>query len=402
MDMPADEVMAKIIGLHKEMNYLKLENDLFVRYLYKKAPELLQGITGPRVAAVLPGRIHFAVDLQDDQARSRGSSRPQETSMDNHSVTTRKTNVSSFAASIRTFDSASGKTRINYTMRIELCDKDCQRFSGDIDSMRSEARDRLRTLTAQLEETRLTNTEAQHTLHEFHNFLQHAQTKMSLERFTLFYNNYVKNGNALIETMRLRNHTLKQQMIQLQKTLAIKEELSGILRPIDFEQTKNEKEELQRKLTSANTFLMGLKSVAANFRLTLIDQRNCLIQTDNNIVQLGKQIDRCNSDLARYDRVTDEISAEIVQWRERVDSLKHRMATHKVPTVMEYMQRKMLLERLGRQTQHMIRQQTMAAVNLASVRQKIRRTKAAQAIERKQRELAARQFKLMVNAMAGL
>lgn len=394
-------------GMRIDVDFLKLENGVIERYLQKNDPELLLGVTNILRKPRQQTKIHFASEATVGSAGASATNemqmRTKRIDTDTISVATTATNISQSA---RSTISLGFNTRVNYTMRIELSEHDILSVYDAIEQIRVETRDKLRRVITAFQEVKLTNSETVETQKEFGNFVlchkhngggdlggeETNNMQAPLERFTKFIDKWTKNGSAVVEKMRLRSASLKQQIKQLQQVMALKKELSGILRPIDFEQMATEKLQNQQLLDKKLQHLIGLKRTTGDVLLTLSVHRKHLAKSQELLIMMDTKIDRAKSEWERLANLSEQISNDINVWRERIARLKNRQMNSVSPSIEDYMESKKKLRALTSELSTTKRVQNGVGSKLLCVRQKKHRLQLQEQLKAKQKLLAAQQF----------
>lgn len=370
------DILHSLIKMKRRAAYTELENGYMERYLERNDPELLLGITKmmQRNVAADSTRIQFAPNVMDNQSI-------------NQSITTE----------------ASGMNQdINFTMKIELVNKDFAVFAGDIERLRQTTKEELRDYTAQVEELRLSQAEAIDTLAEFRDFVMvkgrpkankpapakaattTQRESVPLERFLKFIDEWVIHGNGMVEQMRLRTATLERETREQEKSLAIKAELSGILLPVDFEQMEIEHISYEQSYAEKDMNLLGLKRVAGNVSLVLAKQRRLVEQSKAKLASVKRRTADVKADVAKFERSRENVEDQIEHWQERVDRLVERRSMYTAPSTMQYMDVTGRLHALEREVRMLRRQQQIAVAKDKASEAKLHRYRAAARQRRRQ------------------
>lgn len=405
--------MKLVVALEQDLEYTRLENGMIERYLDKNDPELLLGVTNLLHKPKTPTRIHFAptsphsmsvgtgsvVDTMHHSSIMRSSRRTIDA--DTLSVNTTQ--------SFRSTNSLGFNMHVNYLMRCEMCDMDCHNFGTEIDELRACTKEELRVVTAKVEELRLSSAEAVETLKEFKKFVLGTppattvvdvikpitaakKRTVPLERFQKFIDKWLRNGLALVEKMRLHNDYLKQRIGVAHNDLALKAELSCMLRPIDFEQMAADRHHHLHSLEIKHQHLEGLKNTAGDVSLQLSTTRKQLDNDQRLLDVVVTKIGRADKEIERLDRVRQQIVSEIRDWRSRIEAIRQRMTGAVSPSADAYMERKKLLRTLDAEVATLHRMQTIAASKLVCTRQKVVLVKKQRQLDSAKRELDSRRF----------
>lgn len=374
-NMDLSELKVKIDEFQRELADMDLENELFERYLEKNDPELLVGIKMQLARQKTPARIQFALLAKRsvDTAHSTGNYSRRESRASTLYDTLSIGTVASFARSARTLDSQQQEMRIGYNMRAELCNKEASIVNAETDRIQGITKIQCRELIAQIEDLRTTNDEVTETRREFKDFVlvngAHPLTKrVPSERFLKFFNKWTRNGNAMVENFRMRTTTLKRNTIQMKLALAIKAELSSILRPVDFEQLEIEREQLQKNIDEKTTHVLALKRTTGNGSLVLSMQREQLLTKEAELKRLRVEQERVRKLTLRYEVNCDNTEKDIARWNQRKNKLTEKMQTYEAPQILDYMNRKQELADLDRKEKALLRSYNITLIKLKNAK----------------------------------
>lgn len=429
--MSNEAILRSLYDMHRECAYAQLESDYIERYLQRNDADMLIGVTDRIVRTnAADTRIHFAPNLTQG-GTSFASSGPRESqlgtvernssylrrtargyasslvgfsgnvggggggdsggggfggggsSFDTDAMSLASAGMSMSNASMRTVDSLGMDTGVNYTMKLELVDKDYAGFVAQIEVLRSNTKAELRDVTAELEEMRLSSDEAVETLREFRDFVMvkgrqpGARGTVPLERCLKFFDKWMIHGNGMVERMRLQTATLRQDIGVKEKALAIKAEMSGILKPVDFEELSIQRRSYELECAEKDAHLLGLKRVTGNVALALTTQRKLLEKSKSQLAAIERKTEVAKRETDRFDKMRETVEDEIEMWSERVDKLQERKNTYKAPSTMEYMEAKMRLDGLVREVKMLLRQEKIAQIKDKEMRLRVRKKWAA-------------------------
>lgn len=407
--MATVDILRSLVDMKRSAAYTELENGYMVRYLERNDPELLLGITKmmQRNVAADTTRIQFATNVTDNQSGDGPTERMPRHNADSGDNTSVVSAVMSFSSTISTRTTTTSVALglhqgVNFTMKIELVNKDYAVFAGDIERLRQTTKEELRDYTAQVEELRLSQAEAIDTLAEFRDFVMvkgrpldnkptpakaattAQRESVPLERFLKFIDKWVIHGNGMVEQMRLRTATLEQETREQEKSLAIKAELSGILLPVDFEQMEIEHISFEQSYADKESHLLGLKRVAGNVSLVLAKQRRLVEQSKAKLAAVKRRTAEVKADVAKFERSRENVEDDIEHWQERVDRLTERRSMYVAPSTMQYMDVTRRLHALEREVRMLRRQEQIVVAKDKAGEAKLRRWRAASQQRRRQ------------------
>lgn len=365
--LDVEDLKRHVEALEKEVAEIDLENELIERYLERNDPKMLIGINNELSKQKKTAtRIQFVINAETQPATNGGNNRlmPKQSVMSFGSFGT----AGSFSRSARTNDSQL-QERVGYAMRSNLCAKETVNVHAETERIHTESKERARDLTAELETLCLTNDEVNETREELKNFvfvngINPLTNKVPAERLLQFFDKWKKNGNGMRAKMRLQTATMRQGCITQRRALAAKAELSCILRPVDFEQLKMDKELFQRELHAKTKEIVSKKRASGNVSIALAVQRKQLIGKQDNLNRLNDKKDRIRKLTQKLEFESDKIENEKELWHKRIDKLTKAMNNHAAPSVMDYIQRKQDLQDLDKEIKILERKQRILELEL--------------------------------------
>lgn len=391
----------------KDLAYKELESQMIEKYLQKNDPKFLIGLNPPTIKR--KSKINFIDQLPLSKRKTM--------SMDNYSIRRSQINndssslsQSSFTklsfsqsrtSSLRTFDSYMPQYCVNYMIKIEMTEKECNAIAIVQQQYEQKVKKQLTQLSANVKEIQLTNKEIQNTINDFQNFvlirgIDKLTQKIPLEQFIKFTDKMIKNGNTLIETMRLKTSTLRQNCCQQKSALAIKSELSGILRPVDFDQLQIEKRSFMQIIEEKNAHFIGMKKVAGNVSQSLTAKRKSLNISLNKLYILTKRIEKIYEDCKRFEIEGINAENEINIWVKKINSLQNLIDTYRAPMAFDYMNKKIKLQAIQKERKSFERKRNIAIIKLENVKTQLRKKKELEIARRLKEASIEKKFKNML------
>lgn len=407
------ELINVIEQLQKELAFVQLDNLLIENYLQKNNPNLLIGITTNLFEGKQkPRKIQFALAAKSSKEETSDTSSivPQTRSITteyerknntikngNDDMTSIHTFASRGGSSLRTLETMRREHRVNYTMKIELCDKECEYLSKKQQEIRMDTKKAIRKMTAKLEDLKLTNQETLAAKCSFEelvllNGVNELTQKIPLECFEKFIDNYIKNASTLIDKMRLKTATLKQNMIQKRTIMNIKSELSGILRPIDFDKLIIEKREYTQVIEDKTRHLIELKKVTGAASLALAKQKQILFSVEEDLKLIEqKSIDAVHQK-EQLNGTYKVIENEIHLWQNKILKLQKRIQTLKAPSIFAYINCIRDLSILEKDSNAVRRRSYITTIKFKNAKKKLFMKRLQEKREREKMEMMNRQF----------
>lgn len=395
----------------KEMAYKNLENQMIERYLQKNDPKFLIGITTtdsnqptikrkPKINFIDPVPLTKRNTMSFDNYSLRRSQNNDGTSLSQSSCT-RLSYSQSRTSSLRTFDSILPQYCINYAIKVEITEKECNAIEITQKQYENKMKKKLTQLSANVKEIQITNKEIQNTIDDFNNFVlirgvDKLTQKIPLEQFIKFTDKMIKNGNTLIEKMRLKTSTLRQNCCHQKSALAIKSELSGILRPVDFDQLLIEKRSFTQTIEEKNAHFIGMKKVAGNVSQSLTAKRKSLNKSLNQLNELTKKQEKIYQDCYRFKIEGNNAKNEINVWEGKIKYLQNLIDTYRAPTAFDYMNEKIKLQAMQKERKSMERKRNIALIKLSNVKTQLRKKKELELARRLKEASMENKFKNML------
>ena len=197
-------------------------------------------------------------------------------------------------------------------------------------------------LRSELEETDLSIQEVKRDTYEFKRDIvigaENFRTgKTVAEKMLRYLEERLRQKEGLVEKLKLKNSSLKQQIHKMESQLSQKEEMGEVLHVIDFDQLKIENQQYLEKIEERNNELLRLKLTTGKTVQVLNKLKSKLSALETQSKFLYKRIDENRSALAK---VEDEISvaANDTQTAQRANrQLKAELADTERPQVPDYM-----------------------------------------------------------------
>ena len=139
----------------------------------------------------------------------------------------------------------------------------------------------IETLKAVLEETDIRIGELKRDTYEFKRNVvvgaENARTgKIMAEKAARYFEDKLKNVDAVIEKLRLKNSTIKSQLTKVEAQLNQKQEVGDALHYIDFHQLQIENKQYVAKIDERNEELLQVKVTAGRTIQALNDYKKRL------------------------------------------------------------------------------------------------------------------------------
>lgn len=159
--------------------------------------------------------------------------------------------------------------------------------------------------------------------HARHNFLHHAERvcRRILQEYVWqpvccfrFLEDKLRQKDATIDKLRLKNTTTKALITKMEHQLAHKEEMGEVLHLVDFDQLKIENQQYMEKIEERNIELLKLKLSTSRTVQVLNNLKSQLSDLVAQGHDLRKQIAERKADLARFDQEFSQVGRSLPWW----------------------------------------------------------------------------------------
>eukprot|EP01136_Pigoraptor_vietnamica_P030441 Opistho-1_new@89695 len=164
--------------------------------------------------------------------------------------------------------------------------------------------------------------------------------KVIAEKVTRYYEDKMRQRDALIEKLRLKNSTLKVQKNKLHMQLKQKEEMGEVLHAIDFEQLKIENRQYLERIEERNEELLRLKLTAGNTLLVLNSYKKKLNTLTLESSRLKTEITQREDMFKRISTETVVVETERAKAERINQTLRRQLDDFKVPQILQYVNEK--------------------------------------------------------------
>ena len=225
--------------------------------------------------------------------------------------------------------------------KVEIASRELEEAKGEISRSTETSEKLLEQLVAVMEETDVHIAEIKKETFEFKRDIvtgaENARTgKTMAEKVVRYMDERLRQKDATIEKLRLKNTTVKAQIRKMELQLSQKEEMGEVLHAIDFHQLEIENKQYLERIEQRNQELLRLKLTTGNTVQVLNSLKKKLSNLTSESEWLKKEIAHRDQMLARIEddinRVTGEKDAA-----ERVNQqLLRRQRELVLPEVIDY------------------------------------------------------------------
>ena len=226
--------------------------------------------------------------------------------------------------------------------RYEVATGELELVQGKLDELKNVNEVKMEELRSELEETDLRIQEVKRDTYEFKRDIvigaENFRTgKTVAEKMLRYLEERLRQKEALVEKLKLKNASLKQQIHKMEGQLSQKEEMGEVLHVIDFDQLKIENQQYLEKIEERNNELLRLKLTTGQTVQVLNKLKNKLGALESQNTFLRTKIDENRTALAKVEEEI-AVAASETQGATRTNrQLKAEFADTERPQVTDYM-----------------------------------------------------------------
>ncbi|XP_018346349.1 PREDICTED: coiled-coil domain-containing protein 113-like [Trachymyrmex septentrionalis] len=359
------QVLENVIHLNL---FLRLENDIFERYLARRHPESLQTIAQILEKAKRIQKIAPQHNLTPSVMSASGS---LVNVHDKDSPSVSSVTPSRHVTSLLSARAPNGRTKITYMHRIEMVNTEIRELQKKLEKIEQMSTKKKIYLRARMEENQISTCEIFKNREEFEeNVVQKGidsiTGKIPAEKFIRFIEDSLKVVDIITEKIRLKMATIKCQIIKIKLQLKHRKELGETLRVIDFEQLKIKNRICVQKVDEKNQYLLEMKRMAGCYNITFGKHKKkvdglmlIMNQVRNKIVSKKQEIVKLQS---------KQIAAkiEIDKEEKQLKSIMELINNFEIPSVIDSIKLRMKLDNLQEIHKRLSRRREIHRITLKS------------------------------------
>ena len=170
---------------------------------------------------------------------------------------------------------------------------------------------------------------------------ENARTgQVDSERMLRHMEDHLKDRDAQIEKMALKNNNIKSQIQKAEQQLHQREEMGDVLSVIDFDQLKIENHQFLEKIEERNNELLRLKLTTGKTVQLLNGLKTSLAAHTDKSAFLQREIAERREQLARFRADAEEVTKEKEREAKRNKGMKQEQSNSELPNVMDYIKLK--------------------------------------------------------------
>lgn len=237
-------------------------------------------------------------------------------------------------------------TTVTVDQKYDIASSVLEDLHGELEKNKKNYEKMIDTLRAVLEETEIRITELKRDAYEFKRDVvvgaENSRTgKIMAERVTRYLEEKIKSKDSIIEKMRLKNSTLKNQINKVEKQLNQKEEIGDVLHYIDFHQLQIENKQYLAKIEERNEELLTVKLSTSKTLRALNDLKRQLTEKMTDHEWLEGEINNKNQLLDKLKSEVDKVGKDVtVEARTKTKLRQQIEEAAEMPNVEDYILQK--------------------------------------------------------------
>lgn len=342
------ELFKALKEVHKYVSNMNLENLVLEHFLKENDPKLLFTLNETQAVRKQP-RIRFLTDNVSKEGLLGEKSYSQ---------------ILGATSSLRKIGSYSQRTRktikkqnvepvLNYKIKIELAEQLCRDIRKTCESLETKATINLTRIKAELTELRLRNKEAIRTADSFRNYIANLTSslvsKVSSEKFLQYIEEWVKAGMLLLNKLRTRHVSIKQQCVQQNNELNKKSKLRKYVRPVDYDYLRVQKEQFERSIEKTRQDLILVKLSSEQTVERLSKKSKEVLKVDGTFKTVMENIKLNQESIGKMHIRTDLVKKEIIKHKNDLEKIEYLLGNYDAPKIEDYLRVKELVSRLTKE-----------------------------------------------------
>lgn len=347
-DLSCDSLANHIISLRSDLSRTNSENSWIEKFFQENSPNILESVekvmqqTSRLKSSLLSKSEIMSTSMSHMSTRSR-------TSMNSRTISVR----SSFYQSMYSlaYEQSPTKGKIQMYKKIGLCEKLTSDYQKKIENLENKNGKLMKNWTCQMQTLDLTSQDLTTAQEQFEKSVvltgvDPKLKKISSEKFLKFFESLIKSWSILVDSLRLKIHTMHTKTSEEKATLLRRMEMKGILRNADFEQALVEKSVGGKTLKIKEAKFLELKKVAWNNANVLNGRLEKLKESEARQKQLKNQIQESQQKIQDLRNRCQKSQTEIKDLKEKIKSFQEKKASCQVPSVSDYFEKVTKLETL--------------------------------------------------------
>ncbi|KAL0480853.1 coiled-coil domain-containing protein [Acrasis kona] len=263
--------------------------------------------------------------------------------------------------------------------KIEMVSKEMEAIRSAIQTENREFDQEIENMRAQVQEADQEIEEVGKEHFEFDRDVSNPETgalnprngKLVAEKVLKYFDDKLKQRDALLDKLRLKISTYKSQVKKAKQQLEQREEMGDVLSKIDFDQLKIENDQMTVKIDERNDELIRLKLTTGKTLQILTALMDKLNKLTSHTIWLKKQIDARENSLDTLKSEIEKVLKDKDKEGRKNTNLIQQHEKVKVPEILDYVKLKAELDVVRKEVTNWERKLEIASMNEKTNRQKV-------------------------------
>ncbi|XP_055849747.1 uncharacterized protein LOC129914488 [Episyrphus balteatus] len=363
------DVFRMVQEVNRELTSVKLENVILIDFLQKNDPRLLVGLDHVRKHSI--EIRHSTMERRKSYVDSGGGSSPILGRSESRTTSIGGSTMGSMRRTATDYT-------INYRAKVEIAEKLAAEIQRHCEVLEAKGTQDIKILKGQIEEVQYRCADTEETIKNFkvqflqNDVLENATEKQKEAQLRKFINNWLKNGRALLGTMRLKITSIQEKCHQQRTALISKADLSGMLGPVDFEQLQIKRDDQTRSLDEKNISLAGLKEVTGKASLSLAKEKKNLLAIEQKSKALQEKTADVVKGISKLEQESRIVEKELESIKESLKTIKIQVEEFEAPSITDYILKKQELIALEKEEKLLQRKSYIQNIKLQNMNMKLR------------------------------
>jgi hypothetical protein len=233
---------------------------------------------------------------------------------------------------------------VNVNFKNELAGQCIENLKSDILKNQKDHCETLKDLQARIEEIKIDCEELKNAKRVFvrtviESGVDELTKQISPRIFTKFLKDLTKEGAMIIESFRLKNDTMQNDLRKQKKLLKKHAELSSCLRPIDFELAEIEKKKFVKLNEEKRGHYFGLRHEEREAALTKGKEHKKFLEASSELKSIQSKITICDQSISKLKLAISRSDDEIQQLKKSINDLSGKVCRYNAPTIVQYIEK---------------------------------------------------------------
>lgn len=316
-----------VTTLQTEVLRLKTENQIFLSFLQKNEPQLLQVYYAVYMKQAPPHVVNPNRETDPSMIASNTISDVVPPTLDKQSLY------------MSTVDRGA---RMNISQRAELLQRDIDWFTNEHSAFKNKSHARKMKLKAELEEFRLRNKELDEAMRLFEEEVvtegRNAITgRIAGEKYMRFMNEWMKNAQLVVEKVRMIRSTASSKLPRLIALIDQKSLIKMNVHEVDFEEMHIRNKAINLSYDLKTRFLLEVKHMLGSVSFVLNNYKQYLAGLLLQAKTLRKQIEYIKKVTSKFDEDTEYAKSQLTKVTQKMEVLEHLKRNYRVPPIYDYL-----------------------------------------------------------------